>query len=349
MNRCFLGRTSIASAGFLLPLLALGGFAWSAAGEVNVYTYREPELIKPLFEAFTADTGIAVNVIFAKEGLEQKIQSEAANSPADVLLTVDIARLKEAVDLGITQPVKSEVLTASIPERARDPDGHWFGMSMRARVVYASRERVDQEAISYEELAEPKWKGKICIRSGQHIYNNALFAAVLAKHGEQKAEAWLKGLKSNLAKKPSGGDRDVAKDIAAGVCDIGIGNTYYVGLMLNREADKKAWAEAIKVLMPTFSDGGTHVNISGVALAKYAPNRDNAVKLMEWLAGDKAQALYASMNYEYPVKKGIAVDPTVQSFGELKIDPLALSEIAKFKKRAAELVDKVAFDEGPGV
>jgi iron(III) transport system substrate-binding protein len=339
----------IAGIGLFLALLPAWGDAWAGAGEVNVYTYREPELIKPLFEAFTAETGIAVNVIFAKEGLEQKIHSEAANSPADVLLTVDIARLQEAVDLGITQPVKSEILETAIPERARDPDGHWFGMSMRARVVYASSERVNQQTISYEELADPKWKGKICIRSGQHIYNNALFAAVLAKYGEQRAESWLNGLKNNLAKKPSGGDRDVAKDIAAGVCDIGVGNTYYVGLMLNRETDKKAWAQAIKVLMPTFADGGTHVNISGVALAKHAPNRDNAVRLMEWLAGDKAQTMYASMNYEYPVRSGIPLDPTVESFGELKIDPLALSEIAKFKKKAAEIVDKVAFDEGPGV
>jgi iron(III) transport system substrate-binding protein len=335
----------------LIAVVATGlafGSALADSGKVNVYTYREPALIKPLFDAFTADTGIAVETIFAKEGLEQKIQSEGANSPADVLLTVDIARLQQAVDLGVTQPVKSEALAAAIPEGLRDPNGHWFGASMRARVVYASKERVKQEAISYEELADPKWRGKICIRSGQHIYNNALFAAVVAKHGEEKAEAWIKGVKNNLAKKPSGGDRDVAKDIAAGVCDIGIGNTYYVGLMLNREADKKAWAEAIKVMMPVFEGGGTHVNISGVTLAKHAPNKDNAVKLMEWLAGDKAQGMYASMNFEYPVKAGIAVDPTVASFGELKIDPLPISEIAKFKKKAAEIVDKVAFDEGPG-
>jgi iron(III) transport system substrate-binding protein len=325
-----------------------GGVALADAGKVNVYTYREPQLIKPLFDAFTADTGIAVEVIFAKEGLEQKIQSEGANSPADVLLTVDIARLLQAVDLGITQPVQSEVLNSSIPEGLRDPQGNWFGTSMRARVVYASKDRVGQDSIAYENLADPKWKGRICIRSGQHIYNNALFAAVVAKYGEEKAEAWIKGLRDNLAKKPSGGDRDVAKDIAAGVCDIGLGNTYYVGLMLNREKDKKPWAEAIKVLMPKFEGGGTHVNISGVTLARHAPNKENAIKLMEWLAGDRAQGMYASMNYEYPVKAGIPADPTVVSFGELKIDPLPLSEIARFKKKAAEIVDKVAFDEGPG-
>ena len=188
-----------------------------ADGSVNVYTYRQPGLIEPLFEKFTEETGIDVNVIFAKDGLEQRILAEGDNSPADVLLTVDIARLQEAVDLGVTQPVESTVLSETVPAEFRDPQGQWHGVSMRARVVYASKERVDADEITYEELADPKWRGKLCIRSGQHNYNNALFAAYLAHHGEQKTEAWLKGLKANLAKKPSGGDRDVAKDIAAGV------------------------------------------------------------------------------------------------------------------------------------
>jgi iron(III) transport system substrate-binding protein len=319
-----------------------------AAGEVNVYTYREPDLIKPLFDAFTADTGITVNVIFAKDGLAQKISAEGESSPADLLLTVDIARLVEAVSLGITQPIASQAVNENIPANLRDPDGNWFGTSMRARVVYASKERVHQDQMTYEELADPKWKGKICIRSGQHVYNNALFAAFLAKHGEEKTVAWLRGLKNNLAKKPSGGDRDVAKDIAAGVCDIGIGNTYYVGLMQNGPDEQKAWADAIKVVMPKFDGGGTHVNVSGVVMAKHAPNRDNAVKLMEWLVGDKAQQMYASMNYEYPVKAGIAIDPTVAKFGQLEIDSLPLADVAKFKTKAAELVDEVGFDEGPG-
>jgi iron(III) transport system substrate-binding protein len=332
----------------ILMSLAAATGAFADPGKVNVYTYREPQLVKPLFDAFTAETGIAVEVLFAREGLEQRIDAEGENSPADVLLTVDVSRLTQAVELGITQPVKSAVLEADVPANLRDPGGQWFATSMRARVVYASKDRVQQQAITYEELADPKWKGKICIRSGQHMYNNALFAAFVAKHGEEKAEAWLAGLKNNLAKKPSGGDRDVAKDIAAGVCDIGIGNTYYVGLMLNQEADKKAWAEAVRVLMPTFAGGGTHVNVSGIALAKHAPDKDNAVKLMEWLTGDKAQGIYASTNYEYPVKAGVLVDPTVAAFGDLKIDPLAIGDIAKFRKKAAEIVDKIAFDEGPG-
>ncbi|MFW6076722.1 MAG: Fe(3+) ABC transporter substrate-binding protein [Hyphomicrobiales bacterium] len=320
-----------------------------ADGSVNVYTYREPGLVKPLFDEFTSQTGIDVNVIFAKDGLEQRIKAEGENSPADVLLTVDIARLQDAVEIGVTQPVSSPVLESSIPQEFRDPAGHWHGVSMRARVVYASTERVDADQLTYEELADPKWRGRICIRSGQHIYNNALFAAHLAHHGEEATQSWLEGIKANLAKKPSGGDRDVAKDIAAGVCDLGIGNTYYVGLMENGDPEQQAWADSMKVIMPTFEDGGTHINISGIALAKNAPNEDSAVTLMEWLVSDEAQQLYASMNYEYPVDPEVEIDSTVAAWGDLEPDTLPLSDIAANKKKAAEIVDRVAFDEGPGV
>ncbi len=264
-----LARTVVAAG----AVVAAAGCALAQSGEVNVYTYRESKLIQPLFDAFTKDTGIKVNVISASSGLEQRIKTEGANSPADVLLTVDIGRLEDAVQAGITQPIKSDLLDKTVPAQYRDPEGHWYGVSMRARVVYASKERVKQSAITYDELADPKWKGKICIRSGQHIYNNALFAAVIAKHGAAKAEEWLKGLKANLAHKPSGGDRETARDVAAGKCDLGIGNTYYWALMNDKEADKKAWAEATKVILPTFQGGGTHVNLSGVVLAKHAPNK----------------------------------------------------------------------------
>ena len=250
-------------------------------------------------------------MISASSGLEQRIKTEGANSPADVLLTVDVARLQDAIDAGITQPIKSAVLEKAVPKAYHGPDGAWYGISMRARVVYASKERVKQDAITYEELADPKWKGKICIRSGQHMYNNALFAAYLAKHGEAKTEEWLKGLKANLAQKPSGGDREVARDIAAGKCDIGLGNTYYWALMNDKEAERKPWADATKVILPTFQGGGTHVNLSGVVLAKHAPNKANAIKLMEWLVGEHAQHLYADMNYEYPLLSEVKVNPTI--------------------------------------
>lgn len=329
-------------------LLCLTGFgvnvAAADAGAVNVYTYREAKLVQPLFEAFTADTGIKVNVVSASSGLEQRIKAEGANSPADVLLTVDIGRIDEAVQTGVTQPIQSDIVNKIVPEQYRDPNGHWAGISMRARVIYASKERVAQQTITYDELADPKWKGKICIRSGQHIYNNALFAAYVAKHGEAKAEAWLRGVKANLAQKPSGGDREAARDVAAGKCDLGIGNTYYWALMMNQDPAKKPWAEATRVLLPTFEGGGTHVNLSGVLLAKHAPNRANGIKLIEWLVGEKAQQMYADINYEYPIRSGVTVNPTIAGYGKLDPDPLPIAKIAASRKSASTLIDKVGFD-----
>lgn len=334
-------------AAVLAAALAASSFATAshAADEVNVYTYRETKLVQPLFDAFTKESGVKVNVISASSGLEQRMKAEGASSPADVLLTVDIGRIDDAVQAGVTQPIESKVIAEAVPAQYRDPKGHWAGVSMRARVIYASKERVKQDTITYEELADPKWKGKICIRSGQHIYNNALFAAYVAKHGEAKAEEWLKGVKANLAQKPSGGDRETARDVAAGKCDLGIGNTYYWALMNDRETDKKAWADATKVLLPTFAGGGTHVNLSAVLLAKNAPNKANALKLIDWLAGPTAQQMYADMNYEYPVRAGIAVNPTIASYGALKPDAMPVADIATNRKAAATLVDKVGFDQ----
>jgi iron(III) transport system substrate-binding protein len=337
-------RTLAAAAALACAVALAASAATAQSGEVNVYTYRETKLIQPLFDAFTKETGIKVNVVSASSGLEQRIKAEGANSPADVLLTVDIGRIDEAVQAGVTQPIKSEAVDKVVPAQYRDPDGHWAGISMRARVIYASKDRVRQDAITYEELADPKWKGRICIRSGQHIYNNALFAAYIAHHGEAKAEEWLRGLKANLAQKPSGGDREQARDVAAGKCDLGIGNTYYWALMMNRDADKKPWAEATKVMLPTFAGGGTHVNLSGVLLAKNAPNKANAVKLIEWLVGETAQHIYADTNYEYPVRAGVAANPTIAGYGPLKADPLPIAKIAASRKAAATLADKVGFD-----
>ena len=327
-----------------IAIVVATGAALAQSGEVNVYTYRESKLMQPLFDAFAKETGIKVNVISASSGLEQRIKAEGANSPADVLLTVDIGRIEDAVRAGITQPIKSDVLDKVVAPQYRDPEGHWYGISMRARVVYASKDPVQETALTYEDLDDPKWKGKICIRSGQYIYNNALFAAFIAHHGEAKTEEWLSGLKANLAQKPSGGDREVARDIAAGKCDIGVANTYYWALMLNREAERKPWAEATKVILPKFKDGGTHVNLSAVVLARYAPDKANAMKLIEWLVGDEAQHMYADLNYEYPVRPGIAVNPTIAGYGKLDADTSPLSKIAEYKKAAANLVDKVGFD-----
>jgi iron(III) transport system substrate-binding protein len=327
-----------------VAIAAAASAAVAQPGEVNVYSYREAKLIQPMFDEFTKDTGIKVNLISANSGLEQRIKTEGDRSPADVLLTVDVARLQDAIDNGITQRIQSATLEKSVPNAYHGPDGAWYGISMRARVVYVSKDRVKQDAITYEELADPKWKGKICIRSGQHMYNNALFAAYHAKHGDAKTEEWLKGLKANLAQKPSGGDREVARDIAVGKCDIGVGNTYYWALMNDKETERKPWADATKVILPTFRGGGTHVNLSGVVLAKHAPNKANAIKLMEWLLSEKAQHMYSDINYEYPLLSEVKINPTIAAYGALKPDSLPVAEIAKHKKAASALVDKVGFD-----
>ncbi|MEI2414630.1 Fe(3+) ABC transporter substrate-binding protein [Orrella sp. JC864] len=337
----------------LLRTLALAGAAAFsaqafAAGEVSLYTTREPKLIQPLLEAFTKDSGIKVNTVFVKDGLLERVRAEGDKSPADVLMTVDIGNLIDLVGAGVTQPIKSETLEAVIPANLRGSDGHWYALSLRDRVLYAEKD-LPIEQFTYEELADPKWKGKVCIRSGQHPYNTALVAALIAHDGPEAAEKWLRGVKANQARKAAGGDRDVARDILGGICDIGIANAYYVGHMKNAEpgTDARKWGDAIKVIRPTFASeksGGTHVNVSGAAVAAHAPNKDNAVKLLEYLVSEQAQALYARANYEYPVRSGVKLDAVVESFGPLKVDPLPLTEIAKHRKQASELVDKVGFD-----
>ncbi|WP_375459350.1 extracellular solute-binding protein [uncultured Enterovirga sp.] len=328
-------------------LLVLTVAAPAAAAEVNLYTTREPGLIRPLLDAFTTATGVKVNTVFIDKGLPERVAAEGARSPADVLMTVDIGNMVELVDKGTTQALRSEILAAAIPENLRDPDGQWFGLSVRARVVYADPALADLSAITYEDLASPRWKGKICLRSGQHPYNTALVAAHLAKHGEAKTEEWLRGVKANLARRPSGGDREVARDIKAGLCQIGLGNSYYVGLMRSGRGgpDQKSWGESIKVLLPTFAGGGTHVNVSGAAVAKHAPNRVEAVRLLEYLVSNEAQALYAGGAFEYPVKAGAEPDPIIAGLGRLGIDPLPLGTIARNRKLASTLVERVGFDD----
>jgi iron(III) transport system substrate-binding protein len=333
----------------LFPLHAATNATAEDAGEVNVYSYRQPYLINPLFKEFTQETGIKVNVIFAEKGLIERIQAEGRNSPADVLLTVDVGNLTQATDAGIAQPIQSAALDAAIPPAYRAADKQWFGLTRRARVVYASKERVRLDKITYEDLADPKWRGKICIRSGQHVYNVALIASMIAAHGEEWTETWLKGVKANLARKPAGDDRLQVKGVYAGECDIAVGNTYYMGAMLknDKEPEQKEWANSVTIIFPNTDDRGTHVNISGAVVAKYAPHKDNAVRLLEFLASDKGQEMYADVNNEYPVKEGIPWSPLVTSWGKFKPDPISLNEIAALRKKASELVDKVGFDDGP--
>ncbi len=328
------------AAGAMAPLPA------HAQGEVNVYTTREPKLIQPLFDLFTKETGIKVNSIFIEKGMAERVAAEGANSPADILMSVDIGNVLDSVARGVTQSVQSEALNAAIPANLRDKDGHWFALSLRARLFYVSKDRVKDTALTYADLADPKWKGKVCIRSGQHPYNTALIAAYINHYGEEKAEAWLKGIKANLARRPAGGDREVARDILGGICDIGVGNSYYVGLMRGRKNEEQnKWGAAINVILPTFPGGGTHVNISGASVAKNAPNKANAIKLLEFLLSPEAQAAYAKVNYEYPVRPGAQIDPIIVALGTLKSDEIDLRAIAKNRKLAAQLADKVGFDQ----
>lgn len=324
-----------------------GASASAAAGEVNLYTTREPGLVQPLLDAFTRDTGIKVNTVFLKDGLLERLKAEGARSQADVLMTVDTGNLLDLAEQGQTQSLQSQVLEAAIPAHLRSPQGQWFALSLRDRVLYADKGLSGLQGITYEDLGKPEFKGKLCIRSGQHPYNTSLIAAMIAHDGLAATENWLRAVKGNLARKPAGGDRDVARDILAGICDVGIANTYYVGRMKNEPegSEQRQWGDAIDVVRPVFAgNGGTHVNISGAALASHAPNRDNAVKLMEYLVSDDAQSLYARANYEYPVKAGVALDPVIDALGVMKVDPLPLSEIHKHRRAASELVDKVGFD-----
>lgn len=341
------------SSGRLLSALALGAATLFAAASpvsaqsVNVYTTREPGLVLPLFNAFREETGISVSTVFISQGVAERMIAEGENSPADLIMMVDYGQLANLVDRGLTQPVESEILNATVPANLRDPDGNWFALSVRARVIYASVDRIDVDQMTYEELADPVWRDRICIRSGQHPYNTSLFAAYMAKHGEAATEEYLRALHANLARTAGGGDRDGARDILAGICDIAVGNSYYVGLMRAGVggAEQQEWGAAIKVILPTFDDGlGTHVNISGAAIARYAPNRENALRLLEFLVSPEAQEIYARANFEYPIRDDVAVDPIVAAFGELTIDPTPLSEIAPLRMRASQLVDIVGFD-----
>ena len=343
----FFTRRLALGLGFAVAVAGLGGSLAHAEGVVNVYTYRQPSLINPLFEAFTAKTGIEVRAVFADNGLVERLAQEGRNSPADILLTADVGRLVEAASRDLAQPVSNPAILDKVPANLRDKDNLWFGLTMRARVIYASRDRAPISSISYEELADPKWKGKICMRPGNHPYNLGIIAAMIAHKGEDYTREWLKGLKANLAVKPSGNDRSQAKSVYAGECDLALANTYYMGKMLTeqKEPEQQEWAKSVKIVFPSSPDFGTHVNISGMLLTANAPNRDNALKLMEFLASDEAQQLYANGNFEYPVNPKVPANEIVTSWGSFTPDPLNVAEIAKLEPQASKLVDEVQFND----
>lgn len=323
-------------------LLATGVAA--QAQEVNLYSYRQPDLLKPLTDAFTAKTGIKVNVAYLEKGMVERLTAEGDRSPADLVLTVDISRLAAVVATGLTQPVDSAALRENVPAAYHDPDGHWWGLTTRARVVYASKDRVaDGEVTTYEDLADPKWQGRICTRSGTHAYNVALTAAMLHHHGEADTKEWLTAVKGNLARKPQGNDRAQVKAIWSGQCDISLGNTYYMGAMLN-DPEQKQWADSVRIVFPTFENGGAHVNISGVAMTKAAPHPEEALKMMEFLTSPEAQQIYAAANYEYPIAPGVKPDPLVASWGDFTADDVNLMDLSALRSDALRLTETVDFD-----
>lgn len=316
----------------------------AVSADVNVYSYRQPYLIEPMFDAFTEETGIKVNTVFAKKGLVERLINEDKNSPADLLITSDIGRVLQGVEAGVTQAVDSPSLTNAIPEAFRDPNNHWFGISTRARLIVVSKDRVAEDEVqNYADLANSVLKGKICTRSGKHDYMVALIASQLAHNGEAAAEQWLTGLKQNLARKPQGNDRAQVKAIAQGECDVAVINSYYMGVMLS-DPEQAHWADTVRIVFPDQDGAGTHMNVSGMSLTAAAPNKDEAIQLMEYLVGDKAQSLYADVNHEFPVNPKNPASELVASWGSFDYDTMLMTDIAAQRTLASKLVDRVGYD-----
>lgn len=328
-------------AGITLGTLALSAVA---AEEVNVYSYRQPRLIEPMLDIFTEDTGIKVNVLYAKKGMLQRLKSEGVNTPADLVFTVDIGRLADVKNADLTQAVSSDILDANIPISQRDTQGHWYGLTQRARIFVASKERVEVDDIqTYEDLASDKMKGRICTRSGKHAYMIGLTASMISYHGKSEAEEWLTSFKNNLARKPQGNDRAQVKAIKEGECDVAVINHYYMFQMLN-DPEQISWAESVNVIFPNQADRGTHMNISGMVMTKHAKNRENALKLMEYLASARAQKMYSEVNGEYPVQEGVEWSDQLKMWGEFKRDNIDLTDVAANRGEAIKMMDRVGYD-----
>jgi iron(III) transport system substrate-binding protein len=338
-------RTPVAAA---FAALVLAGTALPARAqdqqEVNLYSYRQEYLIRPMLDVFERETGIEVNVVYASDGVLERLKAEGENSPADAILTVDIGRLQAHADAGTLQPIKSPVIEANIPAAYRHPDGLWTGLTARARIVAFAEDRVDPSRIqTYEALGDPDLGYTICTRSGKHVYMQSLTAFMIAVHGEEQAKEWAEGLKSNLARKPQGGDRDQIAAVAAGECDIAITNHYYVAGMMTNDAQQGLF-ENIGLLFPNQDTTGTHINISGAGLTAHAPNPDNALRLIEFLTSDLAQRMYAEVNYEYPLTPGVHPAALLESWGDFKRADINLAEIAAHSAAASRLMDEVNYD-----
>jgi len=326
----------------LICLMALSSFSF--ADTVNVYSFRQPFLIEPILESFTQETGIRAKVIFAKKGLIQRIKREGKLSPADVVLTSNFSKLLQLKTDGLTQAANTNGdIENNVPVQFRDSEGHWVALTKRVRNIYSSKARQGKLDINYEDLASAQYKGKICTRSGKHPYNLGLIASMIAHNGEAQTKTWLQGVKNNLARKPQGNDRAQVKAIKEGLCDISLGNSYYLGKMLN---DKKQipWANAVELNFPNQTNRGSHINVSGAVIAKHSPNKKAAQALLNYLTTEKAQALYAELNMEYPVNKAVAPSKLVNSWGTFKEDDIKLEDVAANIKTALKLTDQTKFD-----
>jgi iron(III) transport system substrate-binding protein len=315
------------------------------AKSLNIYSHRQPYLLKPFIEAYTKKTGIKLNVVYSSKGLAQRLAAEGANSPADLILTVDIARLYRYEDLNLLAKIDSKILNEKIPPYLRSKNNTWFGLSKRTRAIAISRERINSgQVLRYEDLADPKLKGKICSRPGSHVYNRALMASMIAAKGENDAEKWAKGLVSNLAKRPQGNDRSQLKSIYSGECDVAIINHYYYGkLTYSKNPDHRKWAKASIIVFPNQgnSDRGAHVNISGGGVVKFSKNKEIAINFLEFLVTDQAQVMYGDINFEYPINNKSKLPKRLKALGTFKEDNLLIEKIAKLAPKAQEIIDKV--------
>ncbi len=331
----------------LVALAATIGLAQAEDKVLNIYSSRHYRSDEALYAEFTKTTGIKINRIEAKESaLIERIRNEGDHSPADVLITTDAGRLWHAQQLGLFQPVRSVTLEQRIPANYRDPGGQWFGFSLRARVILYNKAKVKPADIpTYESLANPRWKGRICVRSGTHIYNLSLMGSLIEHLGKEKAEAWAKAVKENLARKPKGGDTDQMRAVAAGECDVAIGNHYYyVRLARSKNAADRAVAERVGIVFPNQAGRGTHFNISGAGVLKHAPHRDAAVMFLEYLASDSAQRYFADGNNEWPVVTGVKLsNPVLTGFGNVKHDPINVAAFGRHQADAQKIFDHVAW------
>ena len=325
----------------------IGIFQSSLNAEINIYSHRHYDSDKILYKAFTEETGIKINVV--KGGADQLIQrliSEGNSSPADILMTVDAGRLERAKKVGILQPASSEVLEKNVPIEMRDPEGYWYGLTVRARVIVYSKDRVKLDDLStYEDLTNSKWKGRIVARSSSNIYNQSLLASIIAAKGKNKALEWAKEVRKNMARSPRGSDRDQARAVSAGLADVAIMNTYYIGILANSsDSSDREVAKNVGVFFPNQKDRGTHINVSGAGITASSKNKKDAIKFLEFLTMKRAQQVFGNVNYEYPLKIENNQSSLLKSWGSFKADKLNLSILGEKNSDAVKLFDRAGWE-----